>query len=346
MLRLAPLILLLACNNDIGVAQTAKCDGILQKGEETVDDAFDADGDGYRDGNNADCASYYPASDLDCDDADPDVHPGATEIPCNTVDEDCDGETPDSEDLDGDGVTSCTDCDDTSATVYPGATEIDCDGLDNDCDVTTADGLDQDGDGFAVCDDCNDLSAAVSPGRTEETCNYIDDDCNEATPDEPDEDGDGSNACDDCDDHDATRFPGADELCDDGLDNDCDSDTDEECDYTDLWTLDRKVSYSCTFGMVSLNFSQIQIYDTYPTISITSYPASTQPGTMAGTFSSDVEFEASNTLSGTCTETYTISGTFTSDTELAGSFSATYTEGFKGACYDCVDQSWIFTATR
>lgn len=44
-------------------------------------DCIDEDGDGYGDG--AGCLGY------DCDDADPNVHPGAEEV-CNDIDDDCD----------------------------------------------------------------------------------------------------------------------------------------------------------------------------------------------------------------------------------------------------------------
>jgi len=94
MCRYLPLVLLalVGCDNDVGLAQNARCDGVLQPGETTVDDAFDADGDGFFDGNVPDCAETYAAEDLDCDDGDDTVHPGAEEICGDDIDNDCDGD--------------------------------------------------------------------------------------------------------------------------------------------------------------------------------------------------------------------------------------------------------------
>ena len=97
----------------------------------------------------------------DCDDADPDVFPGAGEA-CNAVDDDCDGETDEGVqalyyvDEDGDGygtpdtVEACeppddtvdngADCDDTDASAHPGAEERG-NGADDDCDGEVDEGV-------------------------------------------------------------------------------------------------------------------------------------------------------------------------------------------------------------
>lgn len=128
------LLTTLACQSDIGITETSLCDGELQRSEDGVDSPYDRDGDGYFDGSNPGCQDTYASEDLDCDDLDPEVNPGALETECNEIDDDCDPLTLDAADEDQDGVMACDDCDDLNATVSM-ATEEECDdGIDNDCD--------------------------------------------------------------------------------------------------------------------------------------------------------------------------------------------------------------------
>jgi hypothetical protein len=92
MRRFAPLTLLFACGDDISFTENPVCDGEIQPGEDAVDDAFDADGDGFYDGNNPGCADTYEADRLDCDDTSELAHPGLDEDCDDDLDNDCDGE--------------------------------------------------------------------------------------------------------------------------------------------------------------------------------------------------------------------------------------------------------------
>jgi uncharacterized protein (TIGR02145 family) len=86
----------------------------------------DADGDGFYHIDN-------PFSETDCDDTNAAVYPGATEVPYDGIDNDCDVLTLD-DDLDEDGFIKANDCDDADATRNPGATEICGNGIDDNCD--------------------------------------------------------------------------------------------------------------------------------------------------------------------------------------------------------------------
>ncbi len=171
----------------------------------------DRDADGY-------------TSDIDCDDDDPDVHPGRVEA-CDGRDTDCDGAlAPEEVDDDGDAITECQgDCDDGDAGIFFGAPEG-CDALDTDCDgAIPATELDDDGDGLSDCaGDCDDADPAVHPGAVE-GCDGLDTDCDGAGGgDETDDDGDGLSECDgDCDDTEPLIHPVA-VLVGAGIDTDCD----------------------------------------------------------------------------------------------------------------------------
>jgi hypothetical protein len=159
--------------------------------------AVDADGDGFL-GPAAGCGASAAAP--DCDDGDPDVHPGGMEQ-CNGRDDDCDGWVDDDDpdhalqvfrDADGDGfgdlaqarwgcptgtwVATAGDCDDRDASAHPGADEG-CDGRDTDCDGLLGAGeVDGDGDGDPACADCADDDAARST-LAGERCDGLDNDC-------------------------------------------------------------------------------------------------------------------------------------------------------------------------
>jgi len=174
----------------------------------------DADGDG---------ALGLAYGGTDCDDADPDVFPGASER-CNGVDDDCDGAVDEGaldpvtwyRDADGDGhgapgdtrdtcsppsgfVALADDCDDTRASVFPGAVEV-CDGRDQDCDGLIDEGVlpawyrDADGDSYGDASQSVDACVAPAGYRADDT---------------------------DCDDTSAAIHPGAAEQCN-RVDDDCD----------------------------------------------------------------------------------------------------------------------------
>ena len=138
--------------------------------------AQDKDGDGY-----------FPGSGVsaDCDDGDPNVHPGMQEV-CNGKDDDCTFIIDDI-DNDGDGFSVCKDdCDDTDININPLAGRDCKNGKDNDCSGVIDAVEDGDGDGFKGCADCDDYDKNVYPGSFEKPVDLVDNDCDGKTDEAPD----------------------------------------------------------------------------------------------------------------------------------------------------------------
>ncbi len=178
------------------------CDGLIDDEAEAVTWYADVDGDGYGDPSTGVTSCAAPGEGFvttasDCDDANQDVNPAATEI-CNSFDDDCDGDVDEDPpdwyvDTDGDGygddgqtIAACEqpsgtskdagDCDDADSAFHPGATEDDCaDPNDYNCDGSTG-FVDADGDTFGACAECDDGNEAINPSAAE-VCDGVDNDC-------------------------------------------------------------------------------------------------------------------------------------------------------------------------
>ena len=163
----------------------------------------------------------------DCEYLDPTVHPGATEVPYDGDDQDCNGS--DLNDVDGDGFIGAVgdDCDDADAAIHPEASETYYDGVDQNCD--SRDEYDADGDGHDSADyggdDCDDAEATVYPGGDGDTWyDGMDSDCAGNSDYDADEDGYDSAdyGGDDCDDDSTSVNPGTEPRSCEDSDQNCD----------------------------------------------------------------------------------------------------------------------------
>ncbi len=139
----------------------------------------------------------------DCNDGNPGVHPGASEVCDGICDNNCDGiEDPDEVDADSDGVSICDgDCNDGNPNIGPYALEVCNDGADNDCDGL-ADAADPDcsgGDDDTGDDDTGDDDTG-HPGDDDDDDDTGDDDTGD---DDDDDTGDDDTAPTGDDDDDA-----------------------------------------------------------------------------------------------------------------------------------------------
>jgi len=151
----------------------------------------------------------------DCDDGDPNTHPGAEEL-CDGIDNDCNGVV-------DDGAVGAT-------TWY---TDADGDTYGDPGSPVTA--CEQPEGAVADNSDCNDGDTAFHPGADETNCTDPNDYNCDGSVGYADADADGVPACLDCDDANPLALPGGTEVCD-GVDNDCDSLVDDADDTLDLST--------------------------------------------------------------------------------------------------------------
>jgi hypothetical protein len=228
------------------------CDALIDDEDESVDLGtaetwyLDGDGDGYGLASDTVSACASPSDSFvlegtDCDDVNPEINPGATEV-CDGEDNDCDSAIDDADasldvltttewhtDGDSDGfgspavaamacvapsgtVEDGTDCDDTNGDVNPDALEV-CNEIDDDCDrdiddedsdvdLSTGTTYYTDSDGDLYGDDTTGIEACANPGGLVEN----DDDCDDGLP---------------------AVNPDATEICN-GIDDDCDTDIDDD----------------------------------------------------------------------------------------------------------------------
>lgn len=198
----------------------------------------DLDLDGF--GSNVVISSVDPdcldpgesSNNLDCNDANPNIHPAATEIVGDSIDQDCNGAELCYQDLDNDNfgttmtvssldidcfdafeATVTGDCNDNNQNINPAAIEIVGDSIDQNCNNQELCYQDADNDNFGtttvvsssdadcfdafeatVTGDCNDTNANVFPGAIEITGDGIDQNCDggEVCWSDPDNDDFGS----------------------------------------------------------------------------------------------------------------------------------------------------------
>ena len=213
------------CDDD-GCAGAPDCMDVVDTGDTIDTDTTDTDDTSSDTGGlptEDDDGDGFTENQGDCDDTDVSIHPNASDITVDGVDQDCSGF--DGPDGDGDGYADAAvggdDCDDNNAAVHPNATEDFPNGIDNDCDEV----IDED---------------------------YVD-------PHTVDNDGDGFSENEgDFDDSDPTSYPNAPDNQNDGIDNDGDGLIDEDMD---LFNYSQDAIFSVTRSGASISSEVYYAYE-------------------------------------------------------------------------------------
>jgi len=151
--------------------------------------------------------------------------------------------------------------------------------------------------------------------------------------------------------------PAASETCGSGIDDNCNNQVDEACDggacnTGGTWlVVGAPISYSCAFGLVSIDISEFNFAMNTPsagTMSIlpqfTWSPGPTRQLRGPNGSCPSSAIDAGVTYAGGCTERYQLTGSFASATTFSGVFTMTFIGG--ASCFGCMSQPFPVQLSR
>jgi cysteine-rich repeat protein len=119
-----------------------------------------------------------------------------------------------------------------------------------------------------------------------------------------------------------------------------------DCNASGTYLAAPSVSYSCAFGLVDFNVTAWTFADLGNGKMVVR--GSGLPRVMSGAVASCASgtgFTVSESVPGTCEETYRLQGQFSDANNWSGTFSAIYS-GSGGSCFNCVNQVWQVSGRR